>query len=264
VLVSPVGELATAPLSLLLPDREVAFVPSATSRKLLRKKAGEKASAVLAVGDPRYGEGEESRKVFARLHRGSDMLFNLPESRLEVELVTPRKTDVRLLGKDATESRFREELGTRKRWRSVHFACHGLVNLENPGWSSLALTPVKNVDDGYLAVGEIVTMRIPADLAVLSACSTAVGPTMRGEGLIALPGAFHHAGTPRVLASLWKVEDKAAREMMDAFYRLWNPKDGKPGIGAALALKKAQQILRDKGYEHPRHWAAWVLWGLPD
>ena len=100
---------------------------------------------------------------------------------------------------------------------------------------------------------------------MLSACSTGVGKSYQGEGLIALPGAFLHAGTPRVIASLWDVEDKAAEAMMTEFYKLWRPKDGSPGQPAAKALKMAQKALREGGkYEDPRHWAAWVLWGLPD
>ena len=48
------------------------------------------------------------------------------------------------------------------------------------------------------------------------------------------------------------------------FYELWNPKDGK-GIGAAAALKKAQEFVRGREkWKHPYYWAAWVLWGLPN
>jgi CHAT domain-containing protein len=75
------------------------------------------------------------------------------------------------------------------------------------------------------------------------------------------------AGAPRVLASLWKVDDAAAKALMVEFYRRW--KDGK--VGAAAALRAAQDHVRDtqdakgaKKWSHPRYWAAWVLWGLPD
>jgi CHAT domain-containing protein len=205
----------------------------------------------------------DHQEAFAKLYRDSGALGPLRHTREEIEVVAPAKEDVRLLGPDATEMRFRRALAKRSRWRAVHFACHGLVDFDHPGWSSLAVTP-DGIDDGYIAVSEIVGMRVPADLAVLSACSTGLGRTLRGEGLIALPGAFLHAGTSRVLASLWKVEDRVAREMMTEFYRLWNPADGSGGTGAAAALKKAQETHRKKGYDHPRHWAAWVLWGLPD
>jgi len=260
VLISPDGLLATMPLAALLPDREVAFVPSGTSRALLVAAEGSRGERVLALGDPVYSD--ERREDFAKLHRGAGSLFDLPRSRDEIYATTV-ETDRRLLGAEATEAGFRAAIGEEERWRAVHFACHGVVDLQRPGWSALAITP-DATDDGYLAVAEILAMRIPADLAVLSACSTGVGKTVRGEGLIALPCAFLHAGTPRIIASLWKVDDAAARAMMTEFYKLWHPKDGKPGLGAAAALKQAQKTLREGDYRDPRHWAAWVLWGLPD
>ena len=54
-----------------------------------------------------------------------------------------------------------------KRWRAVHFACHGTVDVERPMLSSLALSRADE-DDGFLTALEILRMPIPADLAVLS------------------------------------------------------------------------------------------------
>lgn len=51
---------------------------------------------------------------------------------------------------------------------------------------------------------------------------------------------------------------------MIKFYELWNPKDGKKGLGAATALKTAQKHVRShEKWKHPYYWAAWQLWGLP-
>ena len=110
-------------------------------------------------------------------------------------------------------------------------------------------------------------MEIPADLAVLSACETGKGKVVKGEGIVGLTRAFMFAGSPRVICSLWKVDDDATKALMIKFYELWNPKDGK-GLGTAAALKKAQAFIRDHPghpkWKHPYYWAAWVLWGLPD
>ncbi len=74
-----------------------------------------------------------------------------------------------------------------------------------------------------------------------------------------------YAGAPRVLCSLWKVEDEATRALMVKFYELWNPKDVKQRHGAAEALKEAQAYVRShEKWAHPNYWAAWVLWGLAD
>jgi CHAT domain-containing protein len=121
-------------------------------------------------------------------------------------------------------------------------------------------------NDGFLYAGELFAhVPVAADLVVLSACETALGRDYAGEGLIGLARAFMLAGTPRVLASLWKVEDAATQALMRKFYELWNPKDGTAGMGAAAALRAAQAFVRSQeAWQDPRFWAAWVLWGLPD
>jgi CHAT domain-containing protein len=107
-------------------------------------------------------------------------------------------------------------------------------------------------------------MRISADLAVLSACETAKGKVVQGEGIVGLTRAFMYAGAPRVLCSLWKVDDAATKALMVRFYELWNPATGE-GLPAAEALRKAQDFIRSQvRWKDPRYWAAWVLWGLPD
>jgi CHAT domain-containing protein len=108
-------------------------------------------------------------------------------------------------------------------------------------------------------------MKIPADLVVLSACETAKGKIYKAEGVIGFTRAFMFAGAPRVICSLWKVDDEATRALMVKFYELWNPKDRSKGLATATALKKAQEYVasHDK-WKHPYYWAAWQLWGLPE
>ena len=111
---------------------------------------------------------------------------------------------------------------------------------------------------------ELLRMRIPADLAVLSAAETGKGKIVKGEGIVGLTRAFMFAGAPRVICSLWKVDDEATQALMIKFYELWNPKEGQ-GLGAAAALKEAQAFIRGQDkWKHPYYWAAWVLWGLPN
>jgi CHAT domain-containing protein len=129
--------------------------------------------------------------------------------------------------------------------------------------SALAIT-ADSEDDGLLTALESFSMTIPADLVVMSACETGKGRIYQTEGILGLTRAFMFAGAPRVICSLWKVDDEATRALMIRFYELWNPKDEK-GLPAAAALQQAQQFIRGhEKWEHPYYWAAWVLWGLPD
>ncbi len=124
------------------------------------------------------------------------------------------------------------------------------------------LTPA-NDDSLVIRALDIFRMRIPADLVVLSACDTGRGKVVRGEGLMGLARGFMAAGAPRVLCSLWAVDDAATAALMAAFYARWNPKDGSRALPVAAALRAAQERVRSEArWSHPRYWAAWVLWGL--
>ena len=71
--------------------------------------------------------------------------------------------------------------------------------------------------------------------------------------------AFMLAGAPRVIVSLWKVDDDATRALMTKFYEVWQSQP------AARALQEAQEFVRSQEkWRHPSYWAAWQLWGLAD
>jgi CHAT domain-containing protein len=102
-----------------------------------------------------------------------------------------------------------------------------------------------------------------ADLVVLSACDTGRGRIYRSEGVIGLARAFMHAGAPRVICSLWKVDDDATRALMVAFYGRWSGKGGRQEAAAALRAAQADARAQPR-WKAPWYWAAWVLWGLLD
>jgi CHAT domain-containing protein len=276
VLVSPTGVLGHVPFPQLFGEREVCLVPSGTVWLALREASvAGGGTGVLALGDPDYRTGPRGA-VPAGL-RGGLALDPLPGTRTEAESVG----DVVLLGSDATEEGLRRALARRARWRAIHLACHGLVDPEPPLQSSLALTPA-DADDGFLTQVDVLRLRATADLVVLSACESGKGSVRRGEGAVGLARAFLLAGSPRVLVSLWKVDDRATRLLMEAFYALWKG----TGMPPAAALRRAQIAVRDhearvidpvasraagrdvvtvrRPFAEPRFWAAWVLWGLPD
>jgi CHAT domain-containing protein len=92
----------------------------------------------------------------------------------------------------------------------------------------------------------------------------AQGRIYEGEGIVGLTRAFLFAGAPRVVCSLWKVDDEATGALMTKFYESWNPKDGAKPLPTAAALRAAQEHVRAvPRWADPHYWAAWVLWGLP-
>jgi CHAT domain-containing protein/Tfp pilus assembly protein PilF len=99
-------------------------------------------------------------------------------------------------------------------------------------------------DRGIITAEGLIGLRLEGmDLAVLSACETALGEDGGGEGVYGLARAFHVAGCRNVIASLWKVDDGATQALMALFYRnLWEKK-----LDAAEALRQAQLTL----YRHP-------------
>lgn len=240
VLVSPDGDVYRAPLAALFHGREVVHVPSASSYVRIAADGKLRGAKVLAVGAPDYA---------------GTRFAPLPGSGAEAKDVG----DVVVSGREATEAGVRAAIAKEARWRSVHFAVHGVVDERRPMLCGLALTAADS-DDGLMTALEVLQQPVPADLVVLSACDSGGGRVFAGEGLVGMPRAFLFAGSPRVIASSWKVDDAATRALMTKFYELW-----RAGKRASAALAGAQDAVRaDERWRHPRYWAAWTIWGIGD
>ncbi|MEM7677537.1 MAG: CHAT domain-containing protein, partial [Myxococcota bacterium] len=111
---------------------------------------------------------------------------------------------------------------------------------------------------GFLTLNDVYQLRLKADLVTLSACETALGQEVVSEGLIGLTRGFLYAGARRVVASLWKVNDRATQALMAELYRGLLQKKWP----AARALRHAQQTLaQNSRYAAPYYWAGFVLQG---
>jgi CHAT domain-containing protein len=144
-------------------------------------------------------------------------------------------------------------------YRIVHFATHGLVNTRHPELSGIVLSLVDERGqpiDGFLRLHEIYNLRLNADLVVLSACQTALGKEIKGEGFIGLSRGFMYAGAPRVVASLWRIDDRATAELVGLFYKAMLEKK----LPAAAALTQAQKEMSKK-WPSPYYWAGFTLQG---
>ena len=146
-------------------------------------------------------------------------------------------------------------------YRYVHFATHGMLDAHYPELSGLVLSMVNErgeTVDGYLRLQDIFNLNLPVELVVLSACETGLGKEVRGEGLVGLTRGFMYAGSPRVVVSLWKVDDAATAELMRHFYEGMLRQKLRP----AAALRAAQLSMWNKSAWHaPYFWAAFVLQG---
>jgi CHAT domain-containing protein len=146
-------------------------------------------------------------------------------------------------------------------YRFLHFATHGLLNSQQPELSGLVLSLVDEQgqpQDGFLRAHEVYNLKLTADLVVLSACQTALGKEVKGEGLVGLTRGFMYAGAPRVVASLWRVPDRATAELMKRFYRGMLGE----GLPPAAALRKAQiEVWQQGRWAAPYYWGAFVLQG---
>jgi len=147
------------------------------------------------------------------------------------------------------------------KYRIVHFATHGVLDLEHPELSGIVFSMVNEKGqprDGYLRLEDIYNMNLSADLVVLSACQTGIGKQIKGEGLIALTRGFMYAGAKSIVASLWKVDDAATSALMAEFYRQMFINKLKP----SAALRAAQlKLAQQSRWQSPYYWAGFFIQG---
>ena len=131
--------------------------------------------------------------------------------------------------------------------------------LSNPLYSKLVFAPSDSLEDGFLNVHEIYPLNLNADLVVLSACNTGQGKIEKGEGIMSLSRAFSYAGSPRMIASLWKADDATTSQIMVGLYKMMND-----GYSIHEALREAKlKFLTDQkvtAFRHPYFWSGFVLY----
>jgi len=268
----------------LVADHEVISLPSASVLGVLRRgaagrKAADKAVAVFAdpvfsSSDPRLGPlSKDHVPAVEAVASASDANRSATESGLRdfVRLRFSRQEADRIArfapeGKglkalDFAASRATATSPELAKYAIVHFATHGLINNQHPDLSGIILSLVDqqgHPQDGFLRLYDIYNLKLGADLVVLSACQTALGKEIKGEGLVGLTRGFMHAGAPRVVASLWQIDDRATAELMARFYEAMF----RQGLRPAAALRAAQvSMWRDKRWQAPYYWAAITLQG---
>lgn len=263
----------------LIAEHEIVTIPSASVLAVLRRETGDRqpaprslamvADPVFERADPRVGRAQDRRPgghqvstAAAGSSTARQGLGRLPFSREEAEAIAAlAPTGDVFKATDFGASRTTVLAGALSGYRMVHFATHGVLDSARPSLSSLVLSLVDERGapiNGYLRLHDIYNLRLDADLVVLSACQTALGKEIRGEGLVGLTRAFMYAGAPRVVASLWEVNDVATAELMKAFYRGML----RQRLAPAAALRAAQlELSRNPRWASPYYWAGFTLQG---
>lgn len=206
---------------------------------------------------PQWAANQDTNLLAALVRSGE---FALPAARNEVQTIADLLNGDVFLDALATESNFKANT---EDYAILHLAMHALLDDENPMYSKLIFSDVgDSTSDGLLTAAELYNLRIPAQLAVLSACNTGYGKIIAGEGVMSLSRAFAYAGCPSTLMSLWKVPDQATSELMLGFYQSLDEGKSK---GKALQIAKQQYLSQVKSPQlaHPFYWAGFVQMGNP-
>ncbi len=242
LIVVPHGVLHYLPMNALhdgrgwLIDRyRMRVMPSAGAIRYLNKGKSGRTGGVLVFGNPDLGDP------------GLDLVYAEQEARAIGHI---RPGSRLFLRKDATEAALRQYGND---YRYLHLATHGRFDPKAPLRSALLLVPDSRYN-GLLSVDKLYSLELDADLVTLSACETGLSKIANGDDLVGLTRGFLYAGSRSIVASLWKVDDRATAELMTCFYKALLSKE------KAEALREAQLETRKK-YPHPYYWASFQLTG---
>lgn len=269
---------------LLLDTNEIVTLPSVSTLAAIRQqkpKAGSGDNIVAIFADPVFNTDDDrvqnkktdsdivladsdktAGKVSLRGLPGDGGPRRLVHSSEEADAIvatTPRGTAMVAKAFDANrEAAMAPSVGG---YRIVHFATHGFYNSEHPELSGIVLAMVKpdgSKINGFMPLQDIYQLDLSAQLVVVSACDTALGKDIKGEGLVSLTRGFMYAGSKSVVTSLWKVDDRATATLMKTFYELML----RDGMTPAAALRSAKQRIRgERAWRAPFFWAGFVLQG---
>jgi CHAT domain-containing protein len=265
LIIVPDGPLHHLPFDALRAERggpplaaryEIVVAPSATLGRHWRERPAHAATQrTLTFADPVLSAGNAGTAATrsATLERGL-RLGRLPYARQESRSIEQHLGLVdTLVGARASEKALKDS--DLRRYDILHFAAHAIADETRPERSAVLLAPGAATEDGLLQTREISSLDLTDRTVVLSACQTAAGVVLSGEGVLSLARAFFTAGADTVIGSRWPIRDEDAAALFDGFYR-------HVGQGASLseALKRAKADAID-GKRPARAWASLVLMG---
>jgi CHAT domain-containing protein len=255
----------------LIDSHDIAIAPTAGAITAFEGQQGSFAMDLLLIADPVYSADDErlapkagavppgpAARPPVPAAQASRLSRRLPGTAREAEaigaLFDPRRSD-RMIGFDASRAALLER--DLARYRYIHIAAHGTADAGSPKFSQVLLSTFERSGHpivGEVFAGDLAMRRIAAEVVVFSACETAVGRPLAGEGLLGLGYAAHAGGARAVVASLWQAPDRTSSELMSAFYRALVHERSTPRAAMAAAMRKVRATFAD-----PALWAAFQL-----
>ncbi len=257
-------------------EKEIVILPSASVLAQLRENSGDSRpnkKTIAIFADPVFNQKDSrilnnkksqttKNKEIIRDFNSAENLPRLLASRQEAKNIAKFSSlDKTVIKTDFEASIANIENENLSDYRILHFATHGLLNTSRPAFSGLYFSLFDQngqPQNGFLSLEDIYNLELSSDLVVLSACQTALGKDVRGEGLIGLSRGFLYAGSTRIIASLWKVDDFATAEFMKRFYQNHLQKQ----MSASKALQQTKiEMKKIPRYSSPYYWSAFTLLG---
>jgi CHAT domain-containing protein len=251
LIVVPILEIGTVPYAVLKPFKNDSF--------LIDKMSISVAPSLFDLG-ALLGNTDVSRLYSSPLIVGNPYLPEsvewsvppLPGAEQEAQVVAKLMRTSPLLGREATKTEILSRAGESS---LLYFATHGVASKRNPLSGGFLMFSASKFEQGWWTAREIQSTRLRAELAVLSACQTGLGQS-HDAGIIGLSRAFQIAGVPRVVMSLWSVDDQATSKLMQAFVTHLETQI------PSEALRQAMLEVRQE-YSELSKWASFVMFGTP-
>lgn len=185
------------------------------------KEGAGSAASVLAFADPESGHGAALDERLRTVDPWTDglQLGPLPHARTEANLLVraARGAGRVVCGGEASERLLKQiDLSD---YHLLHFSAHALVDYHHPERSAIVLAPGEEGEDGFLQMREILELDLADKVVILSACRSASGTVLQGEGTLGLARAFFQAGARAVVGNLWPMRDDEAEALMEEFSR---------------------------------------------
>ena len=232
-------------LPYLLKENNISYAYSAN---LLSTKQEAKGKNNILAFSPDFNTIEKDSLGQARFEE-------LKYSNEEVEHLEQVYAADAFIGKEASVESF---INAAKEYSILHLSTHGKADDRIGDFCYLTFSATNDEKDNYpLYVRDLYNLNLSANMVVLSACETGIGELREGEGIISLGRGFTYAGAKSIISSLWSINDRSTKEIIQSFYSYLEK-----GLQKSHSLRKAKLDYLEKSTKpNPKHWASFTAYG---